>query len=68
MEILENEFAGVRCCCLELDKKCREIKSCEFHQTLNAHILRLGDPNLLKFFCGDGQLASLNYECFARSL
>ena len=50
MEIVENEFVGLRCCCLELDRKCREIESCEFHQTLNANILGLGDPNLMTFF------------------
>ena len=50
MEIWEKEFAGLRCCSLELDRKCREIESCEFHQTLNANILGLGDLNLIKFF------------------
>ena len=50
MEILEKELAGLSCCCLELDKKCREIESCEFHQTLNANILGLVDLNLMKFF------------------
>ena len=50
MEILEKKFAGLCCCCLELDRKCREIKSYEFHHTLNANILGLGDPSLMKFF------------------
>ena len=35
---------------LELDRECREIESCECHQTLNANILGLGDPNLMKIF------------------
>ena len=50
MEILEKEFAGLRRCCLELDRKRRELKGCEFHKTLNAKILGLRDPNLMKLF------------------
>ena len=37
-------------CCLELHRKCYEIESCEFHQTLNANILGLRDSNLIKNF------------------
>ena len=49
-QILEKESAGLRCCCLKLDRKCREIESCELNQTLTANILVLGYPNLMKFF------------------
>ena len=50
MEILEKEFADLRCCCLELDRRCREIDSCEIHQTFNVNISGLGDPNLINIF------------------
>ena len=33
-----------------IDRKCREIEICEFHQTLNGNIFGLGDPNLVKKF------------------
>ena len=68
MEVLEKEFAGLRCCCLELDKKCCEVESCEFHQALNANIMGLGDYNLMQIFSRDCQLVFFNYECFARPL
>ena len=59
MEISEKELVGLRCCCLELDRRCHEIESCEIHQTFNVNISGLGDPNLVKTFSGDGQLYSV---------
>jgi len=50
LEILKKELVSLRCYCLEFDRKCYEIEICEFHQTLNAHILGLRDPNLMQIF------------------
>ena len=65
---IEKEFAGLRCCCLELDRKSCEIESCKFHQSLNVNILGLGDPNVMKTISRDCLLVFFKYECCARQL
>ena len=68
MKISQKELVCLRCCCLEFDRKCYEIECCQFHRTLNANILGLRAPNLMKFFLGDGQIVFFNRQCLAKPL